>query len=146
MQFAANKGAARVLSVWISAIGIAATSLISALAGLITPLFIPLSVISGIITVIAAVWYPTRYAELLHGSFDGSAIRATTGVFIKKQLFVPIKALRTFELCSTPVQRLFGCRTVILRFAGGAAFLPLLPADQAEKLVSELESIEECSD
>lgn len=145
MQFAADKGAAKVITVWISALGIAATSGISALAGLISPWLLPLAAVCGIATVAAAIWYPPRYIKLFSGSFDGNAIRATSGVIIKKELFVPVKALRTFDLCSTPVQRFFGCRTIVLRYAGGSAFLPLLPVQQAEKLVAELEKIEDCS-
>ncbi|HPU58802.1 MAG TPA: PH domain-containing protein [Candidatus Avimonas sp.] len=144
MQLSADKGAEKVITLWITLAGVAASSIISALAGLITPWLLILTIIAGVITVVAAIWYPPEYARHFKGSFDGYAIRATTGVFIKKELFVPVKALRTFDLCSTPVQRLFGCRTVILRFAGGAALLPLLPAGQAEKLVSELERIEDC--
>ncbi|HBT65700.1 MAG TPA: hypothetical protein DEB10_13670, partial [Ruminococcaceae bacterium] len=117
-------------------------ALISSAAGLFRPWLLLLSLASGLLTVIAALWYPHRYADELHGSFDGKAVRATTGVFTKKRIFVPVNALRTYELCSTPLQRLFGCRTMILRFAGGAAYLHHLPKDQAEMLTAALEQCE----
>mgnify|MGYP000870013180 CR=1 FL=1 len=142
MHFAADKGAVMVLRIWISAAGIAATSLISAFAGLFTPWLLILSALTGMATVFAA-WYPRRYVDVMHGDFDGVAVKAVTGVFQRKQLFVPMTALRTFELRSTPVQRLFGCSTVILRFAGGAAFLNLIPAKQAEELIAVLEKYED---
>lgn len=139
MHFEADSGAIKVLTVWISAAGIIAEMLISALAGLITRWFFVGSWVVGAVTVFAAIWYPPRYASALKVSFDGIAIRASIGVFRKQEIFVPIKALKTFELCSTPVQRLFKCGTVILRFAGGAAYLPLLPAAQAKDLTDALE-------
>ena len=139
MQFSANEGAAKVMTVWISVGGIAATAMVSALAGLLVPALLNGVVVIGAVTVAAALWYPSRYVSRLRGSYDGQSVRATTGVFGQKQLFVPMESLRTFEVFSTPVQRLFGCRTLILRFAGGAAIIPLLPADQAEALAAALE-------
>lgn len=139
MHFAADNSAVRILTIWISVSGIAATSLLSAIAGLVTPWFLLLSGISGLLTVFLALWYPRRYADTMRGSFDGKAIRAVTGVFTKKNIYVPIGALRTFETVTTPLQRLYGCRTVILRFAGGSAILPLLPTEQAQRLTAALE-------
>ncbi len=142
MHFSANKSTIKVLRVWISVFGIVLTSLISALAGLLTPWLLILSAGVGAVTVFTSLWYPQKYASVMQGDFDGTAVKAVTGVFIRKQLFVPLTALRT-ELCSTPIQRLLGCRSVILRFAGGAAFLPLLPVKQAQELVAALEEYEE---
>lgn len=138
MHFSAGTGTIRVLTVWISVAGVAITAAISALAGLFTPWLLIGSAIMGGVTVFAALWYPHRYASVLQGDFDGISIRSTTGVFRKRSLFVPVKALRTFEICSTPLHRIFGCRTVILRFAGGAAYLPLLPTEQAEAFTAAL--------
>ncbi|MDD2362793.1 MAG: PH domain-containing protein [Oscillospiraceae bacterium] len=143
MHFSADKSTIKVMTVWISVFGIVLSSLISALAGLLTPWLLIISAAVGAATVFVALRYPPKYASVMKVDFDGIAVKAVTGVFIKKQLFVPMTALRTFELCSTPVQRFFGCRTVILRFAGGAVFLPLLPVKQAEELVAALEEFEE---
>lgn len=65
------------------------------------------------------------------------------GVLWRRQIFVPMQALRTFETWQTPIQRLFHCRTLILRFAGGAAILPLLPDPDALMLTRMLEECEE---
>lgn len=146
MCFSANAGAVKVLTVWISIAGIAGCALASALAGIFTPWLLIGAGFLGGVTCFAALWYPPRYAAALRGSFDGVAVRVTTGVFRQREIFVPVDALRTFEVGSTPIQRLFGCRTVILRFAGGAAVLPLLPAPQAESLIQALESAENQED
>lgn len=143
LHFTVGRGAVKVLTIWISAAGIAATALVSALAGLITPWFLVGSTIVGIATIFAALWYPSRYVDVFSGSFDGMAVRATIGVIRRQEIFVPIKALRTFELCSDPVQRIFKCRTVILRFAGGAVYLPLLPETQAFQLAKDMEKYED---
>lgn len=143
MHFTVGRGAVKVLTVWICAGGITATALISALAGLITPWLLVGSSIAGTATIFAALWYPPRYADVFSGSFDGVAVRATIGVIRRQQIFVPIKALRTFELCSDPVQRIFKCRTIILRFAGGAVYLPLLPETQAFELAQNMEKYED---
>ena len=92
---------------------------------------------------VAAVLVPARYVGRFRVSFDGRAVRAVSGVFVKKELFLPADAIRAFEVCSTPAQRLFGCRTIAIRFAGGAAFLPLLSKEQAEQLADALEELEE---
>jgi membrane protein YdbS with pleckstrin-like domain len=143
VRFFAGKGAKKVITVWISALGIAATALVSALAGLTTPRLLPLAFVFGAATVAAAFWYPPRYVGRFRVSFDGRAVKVVSGVFVKKELFLPADAIRAFEVCSTPAQRLFGCRTIAIRFAGGAAFLPLLSKEQAEQLAAALEELEE---
>ncbi|MPN12337.1 hypothetical protein SDC9_159653 [bioreactor metagenome] len=140
MKFAADYGAQRVLEIWIAAFGIAAVALTAAFAGLFTPWLLIITAVSGGVTVFAFLWYPPHYADSLSGSFDGAAVRAVKGVFWRKELFVPVEALRTIEMSATPVQRMFHCRTVILRFAGGSALLPLLPEEQARSLTAALQA------
>jgi membrane protein YdbS with pleckstrin-like domain len=142
MQFAANNDAKKVLMLWIAGVGILATALISLLAGLFTPLLLRGSAVVGLVTIAAVLWYPPRYVSQMSGSFDGTAVRAVKGVFFKQELFIPVTALRTFESSATPIQRLFHCRTIVLRFAGGAVMLPLLPSEQAFTLMKALENSE----
>lgn len=142
MTFQAGNGAKKVLVSWMSATGIAAAGLCGLLAGLLSDwLFIGAGAVS-LLTVFGVLWYPPHYIRRMQGSFDGHAIRAVKGVFWRKELFIPMNALRTFECWSSPVQTLFGCRTLILRFAGGAALLPLLSAEQAKALTLLLEKAE----
>ena len=142
MQFFTGKQASKVLALWIALGGVLANALLSALAGLFTPKLLYGSALIGVLTVFLALWYPPRYCRSMQGVFDGEAVRAVQGVLWKKELFVPMTALRTFEISSTPLQRYFGCRTVVLRFAGGAAWLPLLAEDMAYALTRALEQRE----
>lgn len=142
MQFAANDDAKKVLRIWIAAAGLVAVTLSAALAGFFTPWLLVVTGFVGILTVYISLWYPPRYADVFQGSCDGTAIRAVKGVLWKRELFVPLSALRTFEMSATPVQRIFRCRSVVLRFAGGAVLLPLLPEQQAEQLAAVIEKCE----
>lgn len=141
LAFAADKRSERVLALWISAAGILLTGLAGCLAGLLTPWLLILAALTGAATVAAALWYPPRYAACLQGSFDGTAVRAVKGVLFKRELYVPASALRTVESGSTPLQRRLHCRTMVLRFAGGAVLIPLLPEDEAERLSKALEAV-----
>lgn len=142
MRFAADAGAAKVLAAWIAGAGVLATGLAGCLAGLFTPWLLILAGAAALFTVFAALWYPPRYVASLHGQFDGDAVRAVKGVLWKREVYIPVSALRTVETGSTPLQRLFRCRTVVLRFAGGAVMLPLLPDRQAAELAGRLEQPE----
>lgn len=139
MEFQAGAGACRVLRLWMAGIGILASSFIGLLAGLLTPLLLIGSGLTGLVTLVGALWYPPRYARFLQGSCTSEAVRAVKGVFWKQELFIPVSSLRTVESWTTPLHRIFRCRSIVLRFAGGAAFLPLLPEAQAQKLTRLLE-------
>ena len=143
MEFAAESSAARVLALWITAAGMAVTSLTAALAGLITPWLLVLTGIGIFLTIVASQWYPPRYAAAFHGRFDGSSIYASRGVFWKKELYIPTHALRTVELCSTPLQRRLRCITLVLHYAGGTAILPLLPEEQAKALAGAIDRFDD---
>ena len=73
---------------------------------------------------------------------DQHAVRAHTGVFWRREWYIPLSALCTFESWETPLQRRLGCRTLILHFAGGAIVLPLLSAQDSERLVEKLKAAE----
>ena len=88
------------------------------------------------------LWYPPRFAASMEGSFDGEAVRARMGVLWKREVFIPMNALRTFESWAPPLHRIWNCRTIVLRFAGGGAMLPLLSEREAGQLVQMLEDSE----
>ena len=143
MTFQAGDGARRVLRLWIALAGVLASGFTGLLAGLLTPWLLLLTAVADILTVFLFLWYPQRYANSLRSGFDGEAVRAQMGVLWRRQIFIPMQALRTFETWQTPGQRLFRCRTLILRFAGGAAILPLLSDPDAQMLTRMLEECEE---
>ncbi len=142
MEFRAGDGARKVLMTLIALLTVLAAGLIGLLAGLFSPWIllglIPVSV-SGLFVFL---WYPPRFAASLSGTFDGTAVRASMGVIWQKEIFVPMNALRTFECWKLPFHRFWKCRTIILRFAGGATMLPLLREEDAQLLVERLEETE----
>lgn len=142
MQFAADDGAKIVLRVWIAAAGLIAVALSAAVAGFFSPWLLWITGFIGVLTVFLSLWYPPRYTDSLRGSCDGVAIRAVKGVLLRREVFVPLAALRTFEINATPMQKYFRCRSVVLRFAGGAVLLPLIPKKQAEQLAAIIEKCE----
>ena len=93
--------------------------------------------------VAAAFWLAPRFKRSVRGTFDAGNVRVEYGVWWRRELFIPLSSLRTFEIWAPPLHRLFRCRTVVLRFAGGAAVLPLLSCDIAAALTAELERNEE---
>lgn len=143
MRFCAGDGAQQVLRLWIALAGVAVTAVVAMLAGLITPWLLIGCGMVGAATLFLFLWYPARFARSLQGHFDGGAIRAEMGVLWRRQLFIPMDALRTFEIWGTPIQRKWKCRCLILRFAGGSTILPLLSEADAFYLAKLLEEAEE---
>lgn len=139
MDFRAGTGACRVLRLWVTGIGLLAASFIGLLAGLFTAWLLLGSVAAGVATLWGVLWYAPRYTGNLQGSCNSEAVRAFKGVLWKQELYIPISSLRTVESWATPLQRLFRCRCIVLRFAGGAAVLPLLPEEEAHLLARILE-------
>jgi membrane protein YdbS with pleckstrin-like domain len=88
-------------------------------------------------------WYCPRWQASVHGECCPRHIRIAYGVWLQKEVVVPVSSLRTFEIWAPPLHRIFRCRTVILRFAGGAAVLPLLDRNSAAALTAILERNEE---
>ncbi len=89
------------------------------------------------------MWYAPRLTRSLRGALAPQAIHAVYGVVWTREWYVPFEALRTFELWTPPLHRLFRCRTVVLRFAGGCAWLPLLARQDADRLAEWLAHREE---
>lgn len=143
MTFAAAPGARLALALWIALAGTLLTALTGLIAGLFTPWLLLLAGFEIAATVGFALWYPPRFTASLHGRFDGTAIHAVKGVLWKKEVFVPLTALRTLETFSTPIERLAGCRILTLRFAGGSVLLPFLSRDEAARLAALLEAAED---
>ena len=81
-----------------------------------------------------AVRYPLRFAAALQGTFDGQILQAHSGVLLARTIYIARRSLRNFELLAPPLHRHYGCRTLLLRFAGGTVILPCLPAQQALEL------------
>ena len=89
------------------------------------------------------MWYTRRLARSLRALLAAQAIHAVYGVVWTREWYVPLEALRTFEVWTPPLHRLFRCRTVVLRFAGGCAWLPLLARQDADRLAEWLACREE---
>lgn len=92
---------------------------------------------------LCSVWYAPRLTRSLRGVLTPQAIHAVYGVVWTREWYVPLEALRTFEVWTPPLHRLFRCRTVVLRFAGGCAWLPLLARQDADRLAERLARREE---
>ncbi len=88
-------------------------------------------------------WYVGRWCASIVVHTTEKAVQVRYGVVWCRELFVSLTSLRTFEVWVPPLHRLFGCRTVVLRFAGGAARIPLLAKEGAERLTAWLERVEE---
>lgn len=91
---------------------------------------------------LAGWWYAPRLSRSVHGRLDASGVRIFYGVLWQRETVVPLDALRTYEVWAPPLHRLFHCRTVILRFAGGSAWLPLLACRDSEVLTRRLKCVE----
>ncbi len=92
-----------------------------------------------VVAVFLLVWYLPRLTRSRYGEMNEKRIYVRYGVLWQWETVVPLGALRTFETWTPPLHRLFHCRTVVLRFAGGCAVLPLLDADTANRLTARLE-------
>ena len=91
----------------------------------------------------AGMWYYLpRLCRSLQGVFGKQAVHFCVGVWWKREVFVPLDALRNFEVWAPPLHRLFHCRTVVLRFAGGSAWLPLLGETVVHDLTAFLKESE----
>ncbi len=142
MEFRAGTGAVWVLrTVLLAAVLLAATVLW--LPSLLWTDWPTACAVLPLFTVPLGWWYTKRLTRSLHGAVTKTAVRARYGVLWRRELFVPVAALRTFEVWTPPLHRACRCRTVVLRFAGGAAWLPLLDKEDADRLTAWLEALEE---
>ena len=142
MTFRAGDGACKILMLAIAAGSVLLAGLIGLAAGLLTPWLLLLLIPVDAAGVFLFFWYPPRFVASVEGSFDGKAVRARMGVLWKRDIFIPMNALRTFEGWAPPLHRMWKCRTIVLRFAGGSAALPLLSEQEAGRLIQMLEDTE----
>ena len=84
-------------------------------------------------------WYLPHLTGSLYGKLDTERLYVRYGILWRRETVVPLSALRTFEAWTPPLHRLFHCRTVVLRFAGGSVFLPLLDEKTAQTVAARLE-------
>lgn len=133
MTFGASAGARAVLRTVVIAVSAAVTVLIRRITDslwCLTP---------AVVAVFLLVWYLPRLTRSLYGEMDDRRITVQYGVLWQRETVVSLSSLRTFETWTPPLHRLFHCRTVVLRFAGGCAVLPLLDNDTAKHLTARLE-------
>ncbi len=133
MTFVAGAGARAVLRTAVIAVAASAVVLLRWLTDslwCLTP---------AVVAVLLLVWYLPRLTRSLYGEKDDKRIYVRYGVLWRRETVVPLSALRTFETWTPPLHRLFHCRTVVLRFAGGCAVLPLLDNGTAARLTARLE-------
>lgn len=142
MEFRAGKGAVWILRILIIAVALVLTGVL---------LFLPyggmqwlraVGIIFGAVLAALGMWYASQLSRSVCGSLDSSSARIVYGVLWRRETVVPLDALRTYEVWAPPLHRLFHCRTVILRFAGGSAWMPLLSRRDAERLIEQLECAE----
>ena len=133
MTFGASAGARAVLRTVVIAVSAAVTVLIRRITDslwCLTP---------AVVAVFLLVWYLPRLTRSLYGEMDDRRITVQYGVLWQRETVVSLSSLRTFETWTPPLHHLFHCRTVVLRFAGGCAVLPLLDNDTAKHLTARLE-------
>ncbi len=138
MSFETDKNAVWLLRlVWTAAAATAAG--IGTVMGL-RVFYVPwLWVIGAAVWTAGWFWYLPRLCRRFRGVYDGKTVRTQSGALWQKETIVPLSSLRTFEVWIPPLHSLFGCRTVVLRFAGGSAWLPLMDAQTARRLTALLE-------
>ena len=141
MTFSAGRGAPALLRIlWTAAAGLT-TGLLLLLRRWIAPLW--WSPFLLLLWAAGMWWYLPRLCRSLRGTVEPTAIRFSLGVWWRREVFLPVDALRNFEVWAPPLHRLLGCRTVVLRFAGGSAWLPLLDEITVRDLMPLLEKCEE---
>lgn len=133
MTFSAGVGALMVLRTVVIAVTAVAVALLRWLTGSFW------SLVPMVLAVPLLVWYLPRLSRSLYGEMDHERLYVRYGVLWRRETVVLLGALRTFEAWTPPLHRLFHCRTVVLRFAGGSVFLPLLDEKTACRLTARLE-------
>ena len=133
MTFGAGTGAPSILRTAVIVVTVAAVVLLRCLTDSLWCLA------PTVFAVFLLVWYLPRLTRSLYGEMNDTRIYVRYGVLWRWETVVSISALRTFETWSSPLQRLFHCRTVVLRFAGGCTLLPLIEAETADRLTAKLE-------
>lgn len=92
-----------------------------------------------VLAILVLVWYLPRLTDSLYGETDDGRLYVRYGVLWHRETVMLLSALRTVEMWTPPLHRLFHCRTVVLRFAGGGVLVPLLDEKTACRLAAQLE-------
>lgn len=117
---------------------------------LVSAALIPMPIVSMGLYTVGGWWWPlppatvwVLYVPFLVRSIVGDCrpegIYVRFGVIWRREMRVPFSTLRTYEIWAPPLHRVFRCRTVILRFAGGSVWLPLLATETAAMIVAYVE-------
>ena len=86
-------------------------------------------------------WYWPRLIRSMCGELSDAHLSMCYGVWWHRETTVSLDAIRTYELWTPPLHAIFGCRTMVLRFAGGSVWLPLLDIRTARCLAERLEEL-----
>ncbi len=142
MTFLAGQGAAKLLKIYILLTGTLVCLLCITAAILFSIWILTAAATAASLTVFAAAWYAPRYVKSIEGYYDSRALRMFKGVWWQKEILIPMPALRTFEYWLFPLGKRYDCGSVVLRFAGGMALLPLLCEEDAARLINVLKQEE----
>ena len=142
MEFRAADGAVWLLRTALL-IGAAVAAVLLWLPSLLWAGWPKVSVVIPFVFLLPCWWYAARLIASVYGNVTARAVHLRYGVLWIREIFVPMEALRTFEVWTPPLHRIFRCRTVVLRFAGGAALVPLLGIQAATQFTQVLETLEE---
>lgn len=139
MTFMAGRGATGVLRT-AAALLLMVLPMLLRIAGFTISLSLPLAVTAAVIVAVVMMYIPL-WVRSFGGRMGDTAIYVRYGVLWKRETVVPFEALRTYEIWTPPLHGLFRCRTVVLRFAGGCVWLPLLDRTTAAVLTGRLEEL-----
>lgn len=136
MTFGVGAGAIGLLRAAASVLTVAVVLLLRWLWGPTVWVALPIAALIGL-------WYRLlpRWVASVYGALTERGVYLRCGVWWRREITVPLDALRTFETWVPPLHALFRCRTVVLRFAGGCVWLPFLAEDTAQALTARLEDV-----
>lgn len=75
----------------------------------------------------------------VYGECRAEGLYVRFGVVFRREMHVPFSTLRTYETWAPPLHTLCGCRTMVLRFAGGSVWLPFISTDTARRVAAYVE-------
>ena len=130
----ADRGAHRLLTLIIAVAGGVPAAILVWLGCTVMPWCRVPAAAVAVGTAVMAYLYPRRFAATLYGTVDACAVTVHSGVWWKREMRLPLSQLRTFECWTFPLGRILDCSVVVLRFAGGSVWIPLIPCEQAERL------------
>ena len=91
-----------------------------------------------LVLLVGTMYWPF-WIRSVYGELDNRRLYLRVGVIWRRELTVPRVAFRTMEYLVPPLHRIFGCCTVVLRFAGGSVWVPLLDVETVNRLKAQME-------